>query len=166
VALVRAMWSGRSNSYGKTVLVDKPIVGGVELALTMSKRVVYAIVRSTVGTPVANAQVFIVPGARTNMTALDLTRSVDTASSSLALGVSEHAPQSVIQKARSGDLYVTISNAPEGEASACAVGLPAELADEDLWRKVMSHLDKIEVRCQPVTDDVAIVEVPPWPRLD
>ena len=166
VSLVRAMWSGRYNSFGKSVVVDKPAMAGVELALSMSKRVVYAIVRSTVGTPVANAQVIIVPGTKTNMTALELTRSVETASSGLALAVSEHAPPSVIQKAHSGDLYVTISNAPEGEASACAIGLPQELADEELWRKVMSNLDKIEVRCQPVTDDVVIVEVPPWPRLD
>src|SRR5438128_8799130 len=71
-AVVRAPASGRSTSVGVVVHVDKPIVTGVELSLATSKRTVYAIVRSTVGTPVANAQVFIVPGARPNMTALDL----------------------------------------------------------------------------------------------
>ena len=56
---------------------------------------------------------------------------------------------------------------PEGEASACAVGLPDKI-DEAMAKAFQQHMDKIEVRCTPVSasDQVVVVEVPPFPRLD
>jgi hypothetical protein len=45
--------------------------------------------------------------------------------------------------------------------------LPDKL-DEALARQLRDHMDKVEVRCVPVApdQDVVVVEVPPFPRLD
>ena len=80
----------------------------------------------------------------------------------------EHAPPAVVGVARAGDMFATMTEVPEGVASACAVGLPPDLSDSDLDAKVKRNLDKIEVRCTPIPAGatVVVVEVPPWPRLD
>ena len=74
----------------------------------------------------------------------------------------------MVAKAHPGDMFATMNEVPEGVASACAVGLPNDLADAELQRKINRNLTKIEVRCVPIPlgADVVIVEVPPWPRLD
>jgi hypothetical protein len=61
-----------------------------------------------------------------------------------------------------------MNEVPEGSATACAIGLPADLSDRDLTSKLNANLAKIEVRCKPIPDgsEVVAVEVPPWPRLD
>ena len=68
---------------------------------------------------------------------------------------------------KAGDLVARME-APEVLASACAVGLPANLDEPQLDRKIRDNLAKIEVRCVPVppTATSVILEVPPWPRLD
>jgi predicted Ser/Thr protein kinase len=167
--MLRARGAGRSVSYGTTVAVDAPVVGGVALAMDQSHRAVSVIVRSTVNTPLVNAQVIVVPGILQSMSALAIDRTIQSGLSLLAQKPSaERAPAAVLQLVRDGDLYATVSGVPEGSASACAVSLPLQLADDDLWRKVQTHLDKIEVRCEPLAPDAVavVVEVPPWPRLD
>jgi hypothetical protein len=79
----------------------------------------------------------------------------------------EQAPKNVLAHFKPGDMYATVRDVPDGDASACAIGLPDKL-DEALARKVRDHMDKVEVRCVPVTPDqvVVVVEVPPFPRLD
>jgi hypothetical protein len=150
--------------------VHAAVVRGVQLALASSKRVVQVIVRSTVGTPPANAQVIVYPGempAVTNAYVVNMTR--HNANASIARQLEgEHAPPGVLAHARPGDLYATMTQVPEGPASACAIALPADLADPELGRKIMPNLDKIEVRCVPIgpKDQVVLVEVPPWPRFD
>ena len=167
--LVSTMGMGRAIAFAKVVAVDKPVITGVDLAIDQSKRVAYVLVRSTVGAPVANAQVVIVPGAQASMSALDMTRTLQTALSALAQGITaERAPPVVLKNAHAGDLYATIAGVPQGAATACAISLPQDLDDPALWRRVQAHLDKIEVRCQPLapSDEAVVVEVPPWPRLD
>jgi hypothetical protein len=167
--LVSTFGTGRFIAFAKIVKVDAPVVTGVDLAIDDSKRVAYVLVRSTVGAPVANAQVVVLPGVQASMSALALTRTIQTATSALAQGITaERAPPVVLKAAHAGDLYATIAGVPEGAATACALSLPSSLDDPELWRKVQAHLDKIEVRCQPLapSDEAVVVEVPPWPRLD
>ena len=87
---------------------------------------------------------------------------------SRARSTAEHAPAPVLAHAKPGDMYATMTDVPDGPVTACAIGLPGDLSDPGLQRRVLPHLDKIDVRCAPVEapDDVVVVEVPPFPRLD
>jgi hypothetical protein len=130
---------------------------------------VNVIVRSTVGVPVSNAQVYVFPGARASTKLLELAKEFRSAKFRLARQIEgEHAPPQVVGRAHSGDMFATVAEAPEGVATACAIGLPSDLSDRELDRKVNANLSKIEVRCEPIAPDadVVVVEVPPWPRLD
>ncbi|HUJ61654.1 MAG TPA: protein kinase [Kofleriaceae bacterium] len=161
--------STKSFLVGTTVDVREPVVRGVQLSVAVSKRTIDVITRSTTGIPVPNAQVVVLPGRVASTTALELSRDLQSANIGLARQVEgEHAPPEVLALAKPGDLYATITEIPEGVASACAVSLPNELDDPDMERKAATHLDKIEVRCVPIAPDdrVVVVEVPPWPRLD
>ena len=152
-----------------TVDVRAPVVRGVAIAVARSTRVVHVLVRSTVGVPVGNAQVYVFPGARASTRLLELAKDLRSANFRLARQIEgEHAPRPVIERARAGDLFATVNEAPEGVTTACAIGLPPDLSDRELDRKVNANLSKIEVRCEPIPPDadVVVVEVPPWPRLD
>jgi hypothetical protein len=74
----------------------------------------------------------------------------------------------VVGAARGGDLFATMRGVPEGTVTACAVGLPDDLGDPSLDRKIDANLKKIELRCvvAPPDGETVVVEVPPWPRLD
>jgi hypothetical protein len=69
-----------------------------------------------------------------------------------------------------GDLYARIVDRPDGVVSACAFPLPEHLDDPSLtdMQNDMKKLDKVPVRCVPVTakDEIVTVSVPPWPRFD
>jgi predicted Ser/Thr protein kinase len=155
-----------------SVTVDttrRPIVGNVQLALSNQKRIVHVIVRSTVGVPVTNAQVFVFPGQRKSTTADKLDLASATASIGFARQIEgEKAPPSVVGQARPGDLFATMPDVTDGTASACAVSLPSDLADPALDRTIRANLSKLEIRCVPIAPkaETAIVEVPPWPRFD
>jgi hypothetical protein len=152
-----------------TADVNAPVVRGIAITLDSSKRVVHVIVRSTVGAPVANAQVVTIPGQVASTNARSLNQQFKSASMRLARQIErEHAPPPVITSAQPGDMFATMTEVPEGVASACAVGLPGDLSDSELQRKVNAQMEKIEVRCVPIPKgaDVVVVEVPPWPRFD
>jgi predicted Ser/Thr protein kinase len=152
-----------------TVDVRSPVVRGVSVTVTSSKRIVHVVVRSTVGMPVSNAQVFVLPGQVASTNARMLNEVLQTATFRLARQIErEHAPPPVITAAHAGDMFATMSEVPEGVASACAVGLPADLSDSELQLKINAQYEKIQVRCVPIPAgaDVVVVEVPPWPRLD
>ncbi len=152
-----------------TIDVRSPVVRGISVGLARSKRVVHVIVRSTVEAPVGNALVWVFPGHRVSMTALELDRDFRTANERFALQIEgEHGPAAVVARARPGDMFATMNAVPEGTATACALGLPADLADRDLDRKLNANLGKLEVRCEPIATDAeaVVVHVPPWPRLD
>jgi len=152
-----------------TVDVRAPVVRGLAIAVARSQRVVHVIVRSTVEVPVGNAQVLVFPGHRASTNLLELSRDLRTANLRLARQIEgEHAPPAVVGRARAGDMFATMNAVPEGAATACAIGLPADLGDRDLDAKINANLARIEVRCEPIPPDadVAVVEVPPWPRLN
>ncbi|MFN0252019.1 MAG: protein kinase domain-containing protein [Kofleriaceae bacterium] len=153
-------------------VVERAIDGGsVNIALVAphANRVVHVIVRSAIGLPVPNAQVIVRPGAFSTTNAKGLTERLDATTARLARPiVGETAPQLVREVARPDDLYATMSEVPDGIASACALALPADLTDPDLQPKIDNNLEKIEVRCTAIDPDstVVTIEVPPWPRLD
>ena len=150
------------------VTVDQPVVKGIVLAVGGSKRVLHVIVRSTVAGPLASAQVVVLPGHVESSNALALSQSLRNANIEWARQIEgEQVPKPVLATAKRGDMYATVREVPEGQASACAVGLPDKI-DEAMAKAFQQHMDKIEVRCTPVsaTDEVVVVEVPPFPRLD
>jgi len=153
---------------GVKVIVKGPVVRGVELSLAKSTRVVHVLVRNTVNTRLANAEVVVLSGRVPSMNALELNRQFRGGSIRWARQLEgEHAPKAIVAAAQPGDLFATMTEVPEGVASACALGLP-DLSDDELERKVAAHLDKIQVICAVIPDDAEVVriEVPPFPRLD
>jgi predicted Ser/Thr protein kinase len=154
---------------GTPLTVEAPIVRDVALTAPTSSRVVHVVVRSTVGSALKRAEVIVMPGVIRSSNVAELQRSLRGFQQRSALRIEgEHAPPSVLAVAKPGDVYATVSDAPEGPASACAIGMPSEVTDPDLDQKIPAHLDKIEVRCVPLAENasVVLVEVPPWPRFD
>ena len=152
-----------------TVDVNAPSVKGIKLAVAVEARSVHVVVRSTVGAPVGNAQVFVSAGSLRSTTADKIDTMVENSSVMQGRQIElEKAPPAVVKLARSGDLFATARDVPSGAATACAVGLPHDLADATLDKKISANLAKIEVRCVPIPADAdaVLVEVPPWPRLD
>ncbi len=157
-----------------TAMIEREIEGasvtGIVLAAPNAKRVVHVIVRSAISMPLPNAQVIIRPGTFTTTNAKGLTERIG-ASSTARLArpiIGESAPQAVREVARPDDLFATMSEVPEGVASACGIALPADLSAPNLQSQIDNNLEKIEVRCAPIgpDDTVVTIEVPPWPRLD
>jgi len=152
-----------------TVDVRTPVVRGVAVTVASSDRVIHVIVRSTVGMPVSNAQVIVVPGLVVSTNVRAMNAALQTGTIRLARQIErEHAPPPVITAAHPGDMFATMTEVPQGVASACAVGLPADLSDAAMQDKVHAMIEKVQVRCVPIQPgaDVVIVEVPPWPRFD
>jgi hypothetical protein len=169
VRVFAVLQNPRTRSFASaTADVRGPVARGVSIAVARSKRVVHVIVRSTVEAPVGNAEVFVFPGHRASTNALEMLRELRSANEHLARQIEgEHAPPAVVARARAGDMFATMHEVPEGAATACAIGLPADLSDRELDSKINANLARIEVRCAPIPADAeaVVVEVPPWPRL-
>jgi hypothetical protein len=153
---------------GTNLTVRGPLARGIALSLVKSTRVVHVLVRNTVNTRLANAQVVVLPGRFPSMNVLEMNGQFRGGSMRWARQVEgEHAPQEIVDAARPGDLFATMTEVPDGLASACAFGLP-DLADGELERKMQAHLDKIPVICTVIPDaaDLVTLEVPPFPRLE
>ena len=160
-----------SNLTIATRTIDAPTVDGLALAVPTSRRTVSVVVRSTVGVAPGNAQVIIMPGAHAaQLTAQDLIDqfgSLGGFNSRLARPFDAQAKAAGVD-GKAGDLVVTGIGVPDGAASACAVGLPTDVADPSFVKALKLHQKRIEIRCEPITADakVVVVEVPPWPRFD
>jgi predicted Ser/Thr protein kinase len=153
---------------GTNVPVRGPLVKGLALSLARSTRVVHVLVRNTVNTKLANAEVVVVSGKIPSMNILEMNRQFRGRSHRWARQLEgEHAPKEVVVAAQPGDLFATMTAVPDGVASACALGLP-EFLDEEHERKLNAHLDKVQVICTVIPEDadVVTIEVPPFPRLD
>ncbi|MGE0548300.1 MAG: serine/threonine-protein kinase [Kofleriaceae bacterium] len=157
----------RASSF-QTIDIKDPVVRGLQLKVPVANRTVHVIVRSTVGVEVPFAVVLVAAGKlrSTNLKAFNDTFPGGTQLEARQLE-GERAPQPVRDLARPGDLYAT-SEAPAGPASACAVGFPADFSDPQLLKRMMTSIDKIEIRCVPIPDGAkaVVVEVPPAPRFD
>ncbi|NVB83208.1 MAG: carboxypeptidase regulatory-like domain-containing protein, partial [Kofleriaceae bacterium] len=155
---------------GTELVIDKPVVKNVSLELKSSKRQVHVIVRSQFGVDVPAAQVVVLPGRVATQSALEINERLRSAAVRMGTPIlGEQAPKPVLEKAKLRDLYATMTEVPEGEASACALGLPKDMGPE-IVKKLQKpeNLAKITVTCVPIapTDDVVVVEVMPWPRFD
>jgi hypothetical protein len=153
---------------GANLTVMVPVVRGVSLSLVTSKRIVHVLVRSSVSTRMSTAQVVVLPGNVASTTAKAINQKMRGATIRFARQLdTESAPKEVVASARSGDLYATIADVPEGVASACAFALP-EMSGPEGDHKVTANLEKIQVICTPIPEHAALVtiEVPPFPRLD
>jgi hypothetical protein len=153
-------------------LTIRKAVETIQLSVQVSTRVVHVIVRSTVSQPISNGQVIVMPG---NVPSTNLDALLNTFQSAnvknLRPIIGENAPPAVIAKAKPGDLYATIPGVPDGQVSACAVGFPPlDQMDEQLGKQLEVPANRVRVQMPCVllgpTDDVAVVEVAPWPRLD
>ncbi|HEU4786943.1 MAG TPA: hypothetical protein VFS57_06035 [Gemmatimonadaceae bacterium] len=155
---------------GTKLVVRGPIVQGIALSLARSKRVVHVIVRNTVTTRLTNAEVLVLPGRVPSMSFLEIKRRFHGGSVSMRFAREleiGRAPSQVLGFARAGDLFATMTEVPEGVASACAHALP-ETVDEEFMRKLDAHLDKLQMICTeiPQNAELVTIEVPPPPRLD
>ncbi|MBS1123898.1 MAG: hypothetical protein H6Q90_6126 [Deltaproteobacteria bacterium] len=151
-----------------TIDVRDPVHREITLQIPQTPREITALVRSTVGTPLQNAQVFVIGGAVASMSVLDfMSLPTKTRTSGLArpITAAERTP-SLHAVSKPGDLFVRIA-APEGDASACAIALPDDFGDPDLQRKIDGNLDKLAMTCTPITaSEIVTIEVAPFPRLD
>lgn len=146
----------------------EPVHRGIELQLPRPGREITFLVRSTLGSPLQNAQVFVTNGSVPSMSFSDFTAlPAKTRISGLAQPLTPMLrTPSIDAVAKAGDLTVRLG-APDGEASACATALPDDFGDPDLRRKLDSNYSKLMLTCVPITDDeVLAIEVPPFPRLD
>jgi hypothetical protein len=157
------VYAGMRSGAGNSLAGDSFDLAGertdLRLAIVWSKRVVQVVVR---GVSTGNAQVAIIPGARSVKSNLEAmladfasgnvirTRTLD----------SRVVPDAVKRVYRKHDLFATAKNVPEGEASACAWGMPDDPEQE---RKLRENLVKIRVTCLPIPqgDDVVVVGVGP-----
>jgi len=148
--------------------VDGPDAHDVKLELTTSSRLLQVVIRSTIATSVPRAYVVVFAGDVHVTNLREMQDRPEHSHQTWAHQVDGSAPQTVRTHARPGDLYAPVTAAPEGVATACAIGWPPEVGDPALAAKVTAHLERVEVRCVPVaaTDEVVVVEVPPFPRFD
>ena len=150
--------------------VKTAVVRDVKVSLASSKRSADVIVRSTVGMPLPNAQLIVLPGAvPAHSTASAINKLAVTATMKTANHIeTSTVPERIKVVSKSGDLFATITDVPEGAATVCALALPADLSDPLLTQKLIAHMDQLEARCAPITqsNDVIVLEVPPLPRLD
>jgi len=151
--------------------IDVPVVDGLALTAPTSRRTVSVIVRSTVGVSPGNAQVIILPGGHAAQLTLqeleDKFGSLGGFNTRLARPFDDQAKAAGVEGKR-GDLVVTGLGVPDGEASACAIGLPTDVADPSFVKALERQQKRIEIRCAPIKPDanVVVIEVPPWPRFD
>ena len=161
------LWRQTAGMASAVVDAHAPVVEGVLLEVPATQRTIYVVVRSTVATPVGNAQVIVVPGAQASTNARAFAQAVPSATRALAQSWDAARPEPLAAVGRRGDLFAKIA-APASGGTACAVGLPAELTDNEQLGKMQAHNDKVEVRCTPIPRDenIVVVEVPPLPRFD
>ena len=160
--------SGIPNTTQFPIELREPVHRGITLQIPRSVREVTFLVRSTLGTPFQNAQVFVIGGSVRSMNFLDfMAVPATTRISGLAQPLTPILRTPSIQAvAKPGDLMVRLG-APDGEASACAVALPDDFGDPDLQRKLEANYGKLMLTCVPITtENIVTIEVPPFPRLD
>ena len=143
-------------------------VTGVRLVIPSTQHTVNVIVRSQTSEPTPNAQVYILPGTLPSQTMDRLPHGLAAATVELCRPVDERSPPTVRALARTGDLFASSASAIEGASTACALGLPSNLADADLDHNFRTNMAKLQLICKPVppTGEPVLLEVPPWPRLE
>jgi predicted Ser/Thr protein kinase len=170
VKVVAALLSTSAQIAGVIVDVKTAIVRDVGLALQHGTRSIDVIVRSTVGLPLPNAQVVVFRGSQPTVIKLSvLNAHALSGRVKLASHFEGTSPSPAISsRAKAGDLWATIADIPDGPTSVCAVGLPLDLSDPALEKKLKRSADLFELHCVPVpaTNEPIVIETTPAPRLD
>ncbi len=141
----------------------------LDFEIASSTRVVHVVVRSTSAEPVPRATIYVLPGRVVSTNSRDFATLATNANAVWANPIEgEHAPREVLAIARAGDLLATDHQAPLGEASVCAYGMPSDSSNKRLMERAAEHPEKIAIPCVPIgaTDAVVVIDVPPFPRFD
>jgi predicted Ser/Thr protein kinase len=168
VQLFAQLQAGTSRSVATIDLqVAAPVMRDVKIAVANHGRTIHVVIRSTVDAPVGGAQVIVQPGTIASMT-LDKFRLDGSAAIRFAKPADDKTPAAVKALLRSGDVVAAMTVPATKTATACALGVPAEVDDIEFDRKVRGNLARIQVRCVPIAAgaETVTVEVPPWPRLE
>jgi hypothetical protein len=159
---------GTATSRGSSMALDVGAtpVAGVELALPELPRTIAVLVRSTVGEAIPRATVWSISGNAAPRTYKELTTLTNSAEAATAGPIGDHASAAVAARKQPGDLLATL-HADRGDTSICVLGLPTD-DSRAMDSKLATAAAKIPVACVAARagDDVVVVEVPPFPRLD
>ena len=150
----------------KLVEVGAAPVTGVELALPQPQHTITVLIRSTSGDAVPRARAWAITGRVAASTYAQLRQLSAVGELTNAGALPDHAPDAVRARSRSGDLVATL-HAERGDGSICVLGLPIDDSRETAAR-VEAQAAKVPTVCIPVapSEDVVVVEVPPFPRLE
>jgi hypothetical protein len=136
-------------------------------------RTLDVVTRSTMQISLEGAQVFVLPGRQQFKTVHDVFRNNRSELHRMQIRFAqpiagEEMPAVARDKTRAGDLLAHFEDVPDGEITACAIGMAGDLHDAELMRKLNEHAMDLEVRCAVggPSDKVLVVEAPPQKRFD
>ncbi|MEO8842467.1 MAG: serine/threonine-protein kinase [Kofleriaceae bacterium] len=151
------------------VPASKEPVTGLTMSVASSQRTLDVLARSTIVQPLESAQVVVLPGRVQLATVGELLEHEQNMLVRFAHHITgETVPKEAAKQYRSGDLIAHFTDVPEGQLTACAVGLPADLQDEVLSNKIRKHRGELEMRCETVDGDATfvLINTPPTKNLD
>jgi len=150
-----------------TIDVRDPVHREITLQIPQTPREITALVRSTVGTPLQNAQVFVIGGAVASMSVLDfMSLPTKTRTSGLARPITA-AERTPSLHAVSKPGTCSSGSRPRGRRERVRDRAADDFGDPDLQRKIDGNLDKLAMTCTPITaSEIVTIEVAPFPRLD
>jgi hypothetical protein len=170
-----AKWGAdAANDLVFTSLPQEGEVRGLQLAAVRGGgRTLEVVTRSTVQISLDGAQIFVIPGRHAFKTVGDVFHKSRTELSHMQVRyarpiVGEAIPEVAVGKTRAGDLLAHFDGVPEGEVTACAIGMSGDFHDAELMRKINDHQSELEVKCATAGphDQVIVVEAPPQKRFD
>ncbi len=169
VVLVAVEGIGATRSTGMPLEVGTAPITGLELALPEAQRAIPVLIRSTAGEGIPRAWVWAVSGKEESCSLESFEKEQTATASAVAANagpLGDHAPAAVRARSRPGDLFAT-AHADRGETSICVVGLPSD-DSRAMDVKMSTHAAEVPVVCVPAGagEEVVVVEVAPFPRLD
>jgi predicted Ser/Thr protein kinase len=153
---------------GTPLVVGDGAVRGLRLVAPTTHRVIDVVVRSTTSADLSRAVVWILPGKVAPKNLAEMFQLTSSLRQVDAYVVDDHAPAALRSHVRPGDVGAVVRDAPDGDVTACAIGVPTQWSDPDMIDKANEHLDKLDVGCTlaAATDVVVTVDAPPWSRFD
>jgi hypothetical protein len=145
---------------------------GYDLEAAHGGRHLVVIGRSQVAQPFDFAQVFAFAGRHPEIkTTRDLEKSHGGHASMMQFAqpaVGERIPKDAIGKARPGDVFTELTDAPDGEVTVCVIGINGDYRDATFLRKLQAHSEDLAIQCGVAspTDKAIVVEAPPQKRFD
>src|SRR5262249_4610446 len=131
------------------VPASQDAITGLALSLDTTGRTLDVVARSTLTTPLDTAQIIIMPGhvKLANVGELIARNMGGLATQFARHVVGEQIPKDAIGQVRPGDLVAKFANVPNGDITACAIGLAGDMMDREAMRKIQKHVAELELRC-------------------